>query len=264
MCSASGFLSSLFIPNRTDKLQSMMPEPNTLLNEPNPEILWCMENFDLFKHLSMLEMERLRQRVKTLTYKRGEIIYLPGDPGDTVYFLKRGQVKLDYLDASGRRLTLKICHRGEPFGEAALVGEDSRKLIAEAHDNVELCAIAKDDLLQFAEGNTGLSLRISKLIGLRLVELENRLEDLFFKDVPTRLSRLLLKLGNDFGMETDQGIEIKMKITHQDMADLIGSRRETTSVVLGEFEDEGLIEKGHGHIWLKDLAGLKAKAQLLD
>ncbi len=223
-----------------------------------------MENFDLFKHLSMLEMERLRQRVKTMKYKRGEIIYLPGDPGDTVYFLKQGQVKLDYLDESGRRLTLKICHRGEPFGESALAGEDNRNLIAEAHENVELCAISKDDLLQFAEDNSGLSLRISKLIGMRLVELENRLEDLFFKDVPTRLSRLLLKLGKDFGNEHGHGIEIKMKITHQDMADLIGSRRETTSVILGEFEDEGLIEKGHGHIRLKDVKGLKDKAQLLD
>jgi len=235
-----------------------------MVNEPNPEILWCMENFDLFKHLSMLEMEQLRKLVKTMKYKRGEAIYLPGDPGDTVYFLKHGQVKLDYLDESGRRLTLKICHRGEPFGEAALVGEDSRKLIAEAHENVELCAINKDDLLRFAEENTSLSLRISKLIGMRLVELENRLEDLFFKDVPTRLSRLLLKLGKDFGDENDQGIEIKMKITHQDMADLIGSRRETTSVVLGEFEEEGLIEKGHGHIRLKNVQGLRDKAQLLD
>lgn len=233
-------------------------------DQTKPDILWCMENFDLLKHLSMLEREALRRRVKTVRYHRGEIIYLPGDPGDTVFFLKRGQVKLAYLDESGRRLTLKICQRGEPFGEASLAGEDSRKLIAEALDNVELCAISKYDLLEFSRENSSLSLRIGKLVGMRLVELENRLEDLFFKDVPTRLARLLLTLAKQYGKSAESGVKIGLKITHQDLADLIGSRRETASVVLGEFEAEGLIEKSHGCIMIKNIEGLEAKANLFD
>lgn len=229
-----------------------------------PDVLWCMENFDLFKHLSAPQQAQLRQRVKTMHYKRGEIIYFPGDPGDTIYFLLNGRVKLDYLDDSGKRLTLKICQRGEPFGETSLAGEGGRNLLAEAHENVELCAIDKGDLLRFANDNPGMSLRISKLVGLRMIEISNRLEDLFFKDVPTRLSRLLIKLGEDHGQNTPNGPEIDLKITHQNLADLIGARRETTSLELGELEQQGLIEKHHGRILLKDVVGLKKKAKLYD
>jgi CRP/FNR family transcriptional regulator len=227
------------------------------------KVLWCMENFDLLQHLSMLERERLRRLVRTLKYKRGESIYLPGDPGDTIYFLRKGRVKLAYLDESGKRLTLMIRQRGEPFGEVALAGEDVRKLIAEALENIELCAISTSTLLNFAEENPGLSMTISKLVGLRLSEIENRLEDLLFKDVPTRLARLLLKLCEEFG-EDNQIHEhvIPLKLTHQDVADLIGSARETTSIILGEFVEEGLIQKQRSQIIILDLDGIKAKARM--
>jgi len=232
---------------------------------PKPEeagALWCMEHFDLLKQLSMLEREKLRRRVRTLRYRRGEGIYLPGDPGDTVYFLRRGRVKLDYLDDSGRRLTLRFFGRGEPFGENALAGEQRRRLVAEACDAVELCAISKYDLMAFARDNPSMSLRISKLVGLRLVEFESRLEELLFKDVPTRLCRLLVRLSEQHGVDEPGGIRLALKVTHQDLADLIGARRETTSVVLGELEEAGLIEKGQGTIRVRDPAGLRAQAQL--
>ncbi len=223
-----------------------------------PDVLWCLDNVDLFRHLSLREREALRQRVKTLRYQRGEAIFLPGDPGNTVYFLRRGQVRLDYLDHSGRRLTLKICRRGEPFGEAALAGEAARRLLAEAQNQVELCAIDRDDLMAFALSNPGLSLRLSKLIGLRLVELENRIEDLFFKSVPTRLARLLLKLDRDAGAP---GADLEVKLTHQDLADLIGARRETVSLVLGGFEDQGRVAKRHGRLRVLDRDRLRALAE---
>jgi len=226
------------------------------------EGLWCLEQIDLFRRLPPRERVKLRRLGKRVRYRRGETIYLPGDPSDTIFFLRKGRVKLAYLDESGKRLTLMICGRGEPFGEMALAGEERRTLIAEALENVELCAVSKDELLRFAEENPGLSLRITKLVGLRFLEIENRLEDLIFKDVPTRLARLLIKLGNQYGTPADGGTRIDLKITHQDLAELIGSTRETTSAALGDFEQEGLIEKSRNRIVLKDLEGLKAKAKL--
>ena len=227
------------------------------------EILWCMDNFDLLQHLSMLEKERLRRLVKTLRYKRGESIYLPGDPGDTIYFLRKGRVKLAYLDESGKRLTLMIRQKGEPFGEIALAGEDERKLIAEALEATELCAISSTTLLGYAEENPSLSLRISKLVGLRLSEIENRLEDLLFKDVPTRLARLIIKLAEDHGVSSGDVVKIPLKLTHQDLADLVGSARETTSITLGLFEEEEIIEKQRACIVVLDMNRLKEKASLV-
>jgi len=227
-----------------------------------PEGLWCLEHIDLFRRLPSRERVRLRHLGRTVKYRRGETIYLPGDPSDTIFFLRKGRVKLAYLDESGKRLTLMICGRGEPFGEMALAGEEQRTLIAEALENVELCAVSKEELLRFAEETPSLSLRITKLVGLRFLEIENRLEDLIFKDVHTRLARLLVKLGDRYGVPDDGGVRIDIKITHQDIAELIGSARETTSVALGEFQQEGLIEKSRSRIFLKDLEGLKAKAKL--
>ncbi len=226
------------------------------------EALWCIEHFDLFEHLSPLQRIKLLRLVKLVQYRRGETIYLPGDKGDTVYFLRKGRVKLAYLDQSGKRLTLMIRQHGELFGETALIGEEERRLIAEALENAEMCTISKYDLLKFAEGDLKLSLRISKLVGRRLLEIENRLEDLLFKDVPTRLARLLCKLAAQYGTPDDGVIEIRLRITHQDLADLIGSTRETTSATLGGFERSGLIEKGRSKILIKDLEALRAKAGL--
>jgi CRP-like cAMP-binding protein len=226
------------------------------------EGLWCLEHIDLFARLPARERVKLRRLGRRVKYRRGETIYLPGDPSDTIFFLRKGRVKLAYLDESGKRLTLTICGRGEPFGEMALAGEERRTLIAEALENVELCAVSKDELLYFAEENPHLSLRITKLVGLRLLEIENRLEDLIFKDVHTRLARLLLRLADQYGVAVDGGIRIDLKITHKDLAELIGSTRETTSAALGEFEQQDLIEKSRGCITIRDIERLKGKAKL--
>lgn len=97
------------------------------LSEQN---FWCVEQIDLFRDLFKVlkpeEHEELKRRIRSVNYRRGEAIYLPGDPADTVYFLHRGRVKLVYLAESGKRLTLAICRVGEPFGEMVLAGEERR------------------------------------------------------------------------------------------------------------------------------------------
>lgn len=224
--------------------------------------LWHLRRFDVLKVLSAQELKELNTLVKEAVYKRGESIYLTGDPSDAVYFLKQGRVKLSYLDESGKRLTLAICERGEPFGEMALVGEERRSLEASSLEDVWLCWIAKEDLLRFAEEHPRLSLRIAKLIGWRWREIENRLEDLLFKDVPTRLARTLWKLAEAYGRRVEEGVQIGPRITHRELADLVGSTRETTTLMLNQFKEEGLIGKGWSKIIIKDEARLKERAQL--
>lgn len=224
--------------------------------------LWHLKRFDLLGALTSKQLEELNGLVKEATYEEGESIYLPGDPSHAVYFLKQGRVKVSYLDESGKRLTLAICGRGEPFGEMALVGEERRGLEASALEDVWLCWIAKDDLLRFASKVPQLSLRVAKLIGWRRHKIENRLEDLLFKDVPTRLARMLWKLGTNYGEETKEGVRIRLRLTHQNLAELIGATRETTTTVLNHFQEKGLIEKSWGVIIIKDQAKLKERAQL--
>jgi len=227
---------------------------------------WCVERIDLFRDLFSIlkpeEHEELQRRIRSVSYRRGETIYLPGDPADTVYFLHRGSVKLVYLDESGRRLALTICRVGEPFGEMVLTGEERRRLIAEALSDTELCMISKQDLLRVAQKYPHVSLKITRMMGDRLREIESKLEDLIFKDVPTRLARLLLKLTREYGVQTPEGTQIDLRLAHRDLAELIGSTRETTTAALSRFKAEGILERRRGRFIVTDLKKLQAKGGL--
>jgi len=231
------------------------------MNAPE-ERLWHLERFDLLQVLGPEEMAEFNTRLKEASHEKGASIYLPGDPSDAVYFLKKGRVKVSYLDENGKRLTLAIYGKGEPFGEMSIIGQEDRKLEASALEEVWLCWIGRDELLRFAEEHPRLSLRIAKLIGWRRQEIENQMEDLLFKDVPTRLARLLWKLGGSYGRNREETIQIGPRFTHQDLAELIGSTRETTSLMLGRFVKEGLIGRGWGRIIIKNKTQLRQRARL--
>lgn len=229
-------------------------------NEPGQ--FWCLLNVNLFHHLNPDELNELKRWVKSIFYRKGETIFLPGDPSDYVYFLHKGRVKLAYLDESGKRLTLSICRVGELFGEMALLGEKRRRLIAEALEDVELCIVSSDDLLRFADNNQGLSIQLTRAIGSRMRDLENRLQDLIFKDVPTRLARLLYRLMDDYGIPHEKGTMLDVKLTHRDLADLIGSTRETTTATLNDLAKQGLVTKVKSKLVLPDQEKLKQAAKI--
>lgn len=224
---------------------------------PGSKRFWCVENFSLADVLDPEEREELHLYMQYVNYKAGETIYFPGDPSDTVYTLHRGRVRLAYLDEDGRRLTFAIMGTGQVFGETALVGEDRRRWIAEAMEDCTLCMVPKKDLLRFAEGNPRLALSITKLVGNRMVDVENKLEDLLFKGVRERLARTLLRLGEEFGTVEEKGSKTSVAVTHQELAHLIAATRETTSTILGELEREGLLSKARGKIVLNDPVGLR-------
>jgi CRP/FNR family transcriptional regulator len=223
---------------------------------------WCLLNVNLFEQLKPEEMDELNHWVKSIFYRKGEAIFLPGDPSDFVYFLHRGRVKLAYLDESGKRLTLSICRVGELFGEMALVGEQRRKLVAEALEDVELCIVAGDDLMRFADQHHDFSIQITRAIGSRMNELETRLQDLVFKDVPTRLARLLYRLKDDYGVDSGSNTLLDVKLTHRDLADLIGSTRETTTATLNDFVRQGILDKQKGRLVIQNEARLIELAHL--
>jgi CRP/FNR family transcriptional regulator len=219
--------------------------------------LWCVLGVNIFDALSPTDLQELGRYMKERTYKRGATIYWPGDPNTTVYFLKKGRVKLVYLDERGRKFTVAICRPGQPFGELAVDTERRPyRFIAQALEDSILCLVPKDVLVRFAQERPQLALRLTKWVGQQLYELQTKLEDLIFKDVPTRLARLLERLAREEGQPTPDGVEIRLKLTHQEIAELIGSTRETTSLLLNQLRRAGVIEQRHGHLLITDLARL--------
>lgn len=219
---------------------------------------WCVVGVNIFDALSPEDLGELSHHAKTRAYKRGEVIYFAGDPNTTVYLLKKGRVKLVYLDEHGHKFTLAICRPGQPFGELVLSERrEPYRFIAQALEDSELCLIPKDDLVRFAQERPQLALRLTKWVGDQLRELQIRLEDLLFKDVPTRLVRLLERLARDEGQQTPGGIEIGLKLTHQEIAELIGSTRETTTLLLNQLRRAGVLQRRRGRLIITDLQKLQ-------
>ena len=205
-------------------------------------------------------IQRVIDRSHERNYQKGDIVYQPGDVDESIYFIKSGKVKLAYLDESGRKLTLTILGENEIFGEMTLIGRQRRELMAQALQESVIYEIERGQFMELLKATPELSLQVMELFGRRTREIERKLEDLVFKDIPTRLSRQILKLIEQHGVDTDDGVQIDFKITHKELADLIGSARENTTSALNRLAREGILDKKRYHIVVKDEERLKEKS----
>ena len=220
--------------------------------------IWYLKKINLFKSMSQEEMMQLAQKVVEKSFRKKETIYLPGQPGNHVYLLKKGVVKISKITNDGRELTLALLKPGEIFGELEAMGEGNRDGQAEAHSDVLICAMNKNDLMNMLKMKPDLGIRLSKLIGFRRHTIENRLENLVFRAIPEKLAALLLELSEQFGEESLEGIKINLSLTHQDLANLIGATRPTVSETLIDFKNKGLIDVKGKSILIPNPARLKA------
>lgn len=206
-------------------------------------------------------IDRIKEFSTLSHFSQEEAIYLPYEPSKSLYLIKSGRVKLSYTNGIGRRkLTMVTLGSGELFGEMALLGETYRELKAEALEDSNIWIISRDTFVDLAEKNPLLLHNVLKLFLRRLSQVRRKLTELAFKDLETRLSRILLNLMREFGEKTEKGVEIRVKITHQEIAELIGCTRTSVTTCLTHFEDEGILTKGKCHVIIKDKRRLEYKA----
>lgn len=203
--------------------------------------LWYLKKINLFEEMTSEEMGKLAGETRMESVRKKTPIFFPGDPSQQVYLLKEGRVKLSRISEEGREVTIALLEPGEIFGELEVLGDAPRDTLAEALDDSKICVVNKKIFLEMVSSKPEFSFRLTKLIGFRMRKIESRVEDLVFRDVPARLAHLLLELSKDYGRKTEKGIFLKIKITHQEIANLIGSIRETVSAVLGDFRRDGWI-----------------------
>ncbi|MBI3075740.1 MAG: Crp/Fnr family transcriptional regulator [Deltaproteobacteria bacterium] len=220
--------------------------------EAVPTKLWYLRRINLFQDLPEAALGEIASLAREETIPRNKVIYFPDEPSNEIFLLKEGRVKLYRLSEDGREVTLAILKPGEVFGELALADEGPRQSAAEALDDVYLCAIKKEDFERILRHHPDLALRISKLMGFRLRSIESRVEELVFRSVPARLARLLLRLAEEFGQLTPEGTAVGISLSHRELAALIGSTRETTTLVLNDFRRRGIIVVQGRRIVIRD------------
>jgi CRP-like cAMP-binding protein len=198
---------------------------------------------------------------EVMRVERGETVYQPGSPSNSVYVVEEGRVKLAYLDESGKKLTLAILDPGEIFGEMCLMGETQRRHLASAIDEAVIRCVTEREFATAINDDPIYLQAMLRHFAQRIREYEEALEDFAFKDIQARLSRQLLKLSDEYGVKTKEGTLISFQLTHKELADMIGSARENTTLALNRFEREGILDKSRYRIIIKNEEGLRAKYQ---
>ena len=222
--------------------------------------LWYLKKIPLFQDLSHEAMHRLVQCIEMREVRRRQVIYLPGDPGQAVFFVNGGRVKISKVTRDGKELTLAYRAPGEVFGELVLIDGGPREEMAEAMENALVTELERGEFERLVQKEGMIGYRLTKIVAQRRREVENKIEQLLFKDVNAKLAELLLRLAAEYGIEDSRGTLVSLKITHQEMANLIGSTRETVSLTLSQFKRKGLIQTDGRKVILADREGLRALA----
>lgn len=214
----------------------------------------------IFQDLSPDEMAALARSAPMKEVAAGTIFYSPDDAAEVLFILKKGRVKLYQLTPDGRALTMHIYEAGSIFGEMALLGQGMHGSFAQAMTPCVLCLMSRDHVQRLLFGDPRIAMRIAEALGTRLASVENRLFDFAFRRVPERLARLLLQLAQPHRALLSFTQRMEVRYTHEELADMIGTTRETVTKLLNEMRSRGLVELQRGRITLLDMNGLQRLA----
>jgi CRP/FNR family cyclic AMP-dependent transcriptional regulator len=227
---------------------------------PERTKLWYLKNLDIFSHMRTGEYKMLDRYSSMREAAKGETLYLQGSSDKNIYLLKKGAVKITKLTPQGNEIILDIFAGGSMFGEMSVIDPQERDESAVVVENSLLCIMKKDDFERLIQMVPGLSVRMTKMIGLKRWKIENKLLDLLYRTVEQRLAKTFLNLLEDFGVPHRNGYLLQIKLTHKDYADLIASTRETVTTTLNKMKNEGLIEFEDKYIVIKAQDKLAALA----
>lgn len=219
--------------------------------------LWYLENIDVTGIFCPQKIKRgdLGNHFHR-TYKRGDYIFLPEDSSDRIFFLTEGRVKIGTYGESGKEITKSILNKGDVFGELALVGEERRRDFAYAMEESTLCVVTVEEMKCLMRDHTALNLFLMKIIGSRVVEMEKRLESLVFKDSRTRIIEFLLELAEKKGRRVGFEVEVRKFITHQEIANLTATSRQTVTTLLNDLRERNILTFDRRRLLIRDMEAL--------
>ncbi len=224
----------------------------------NASALWYFESVNLYEMLCPHKVKPMAERHTFNFFKKDQFIYFPDEPALYIYMIANGRVRIGrYLD-DGKEVVTAILGMGEIFGELALAGEEKRSDFAQAMDDkTSICPLSIEDLKLLMYDNRELSFKMLKLVGLRLMKLERKLELLVFKDARTRIIEFIKDSATWKGKKVGYETLVPTQLTHKDIAALTGTSRQTVTTILNELKEKNLINFDRKKILVRDLANLK-------
>ncbi len=212
---------------------------------------WVLREFDLFADLSDEEVGRIGDAAPMKELPAGQVLYAPDRPVEVLFILKRGRIRLYQIGADGRTMTTAIITAGQVFGEMAVLGQKLEQTFAETAEPCVVCLMSRADVERLLLSDPRIATRVAEFLGSRVADLERRLGDSVLKSVPERIAATLARMAA--GGTT-------IRLTHEQLADLVGTSRETATKVLGDLAERRLVALRRGRIVVLDPSRLQTLA----
>jgi CRP-like cAMP-binding protein len=209
--------------------------------------LWFTGRLELLRGMSQEAMHHFNRVVRITKRRRGEWVFVHGDPADSIYFVQKGRMKITALSADGHEVVHEIVGAGEIFGDTSTILGIPRTTSAQTLEASLLCEIRQKDFEKLLAAYPELSLRLLKSVGRRLKKAEAQLLNVICNDLSTRVKEALIDL---IALESAvrPGQPVKINLTQQDLANLIGASRQKTWAALKELEDQNVLRLMYGSI----------------
>jgi CRP/FNR family cyclic AMP-dependent transcriptional regulator len=218
-----------------------------------------LKRIPLFSDLAEQELELLADTLRRRAFAKGMIIFHKDSPGQTLYVIESGKVRIFILSESGQEISVRIHGCGDIFGELSMLDGLPRSAGAVAIEQTAVLMLHRDDFLPLLEGLPRMALGIITTLSGRVRYATKYAESLAFLDVFGRVADRLLELADCYGVNREEGTEIDLRLTQTELASLVGTTRESANKVLGTFRDQGLIRLRGQRITVLDRRGLRRR-----
>ncbi|MBP6827492.1 MAG: Crp/Fnr family transcriptional regulator [Saprospiraceae bacterium] len=229
-----------------------------------PQSFWHLENIDVTHLLcpTKLGSKEIMSHHPNRTFKKGESVYVPQDQSDRIFFINEGRIKISVMNEEGKEITKVILGRGEVFGELALLGEERRHDFATALEDTTTCVVTLEELRSLMRERSELNLFFMKMFGARQLEMERRLESLVFRDSRSRIVEYLLHLAQTKGQRIGYEWVVRNFITHQEIANLTATSRQTVTTTLNDLRFKKLLTFNRSRLLIRDIEKLAAEVRM--
>lgn len=205
--------------------------------------LRLLSQINLLDELPEEELKKIDEVTLTAPIKKGTIILSPTQHMRSLFFLKKGQVRLFKVSSTGKEFTVDLLSEGNVFGETSSFSLTESDIYAETMVDSFVCTLTKEQFEEFLRQNPDISLKLITILTSKLKEMYQITESIAYKDVKYRILLLFMQLSNRFGVRSGEWQTVGVKITQYDIASMIGSSRETVSLFLGVLEKEQVITR---------------------
>ena len=215
----------------------------------------------LFRTLDEEAASALRASMGESRLARAETLFHEGDPGDRLYIVTEGKVKLGRTSSDGRENLLAILGPGQMFGELSLFDPGPRSATVTAVTESSFLSLSHDVMMKWLDGRPQVALGMLTQLASRLRKTNEVVADLVFSDVPGRVSKALLDLADRFGRTADDGVHVHHDLTQEELAQLVGASRETVNKALADFASRGWIRLEPRSVVIMDIERMRRRAR---